>query len=110
MKVKLHQDVEGAKSGDSIDVPADRAKFLIQEGYASTSKDVDGVTITSVPADIDPTLAENREEPQAHVQDRFDAVKLGQSEAKVDESKAEEIPEVTNDPQTVPSNEAAPTK
>jgi len=109
MKVKLHQDVEGAKSGDSIDVPADRAKFLIQEGYASTSKDVDGVTITSVPADIDPTLAENREEPQPHVQDRFDAVKFEDAKP-VDESKAEEIPEVTNDPQTVPSNEAAPTK
>jgi len=109
MKVKLHQDVEGAKSGDSIDVPADRAKFLIQEGYASTSKDVDGVTITSVPADIDPTLAKNREDAQPHVQDRIDAVKFEQAEP-VDEAKAEEVPEVTNDPAAVPANEAAPTK
>ena len=109
MKVKLHQDVEGAKSGDTPDVPAARAKFLIEQGYASTSKDVDGLKATSVPADIDPTLAANREDAQPHVQDRIDAVKFAEAEP-VDESKAEEIPEVTNDPETVPANEAAPTK
>lgn len=63
MRIKLHQDVEGRKAGETVDVPEKRAKWLLAEGYASTSADSDGVHATSVPADLDPRLAENREKP-----------------------------------------------
>lgn len=63
MRVKLHQEAEGRKPGETVDVPEERAKWLVAQGYASTAADADGVHATSVPAQHDPTLAANREEP-----------------------------------------------
>jgi hypothetical protein len=61
MRIKVHQDIEGVKSGQTVDVPEKRAKWLIAEGYASTAADSDGVHATSVDAKLDPTLAENND-------------------------------------------------
>lgn len=60
MRVKLHQDIEGRKAGETVDVPDSRAKWLVAEGYASTSsKDDHRTGPTSVKADLDPRRAEN---------------------------------------------------
>lgn len=73
MRLKLHDDVEGHKSGETVDVPEERAKWLLANGYASqASVDADGVHATSVPAKLDPTLAENREEPEKSLAVKMD--------------------------------------
>ena len=71
MRIRLHDDVAGHKSGETVDVENDYAKWLVANGYASTSKDADGVRATSVPADQDPTLAENREEPDPTLREQM---------------------------------------
>lgn len=63
--MKLHQDVEGHKAGETVDVPLKRARFYEQEGYAvpvdgPLGDDVDGVYKTSVKAKDDPRLADNQ--------------------------------------------------
>jgi hypothetical protein len=66
VQMRLHQDVEGKKAGETADVPPERADFLEQEGYAVRTRGgekLDGVYRTSVPADKDPRLAENAEAP-----------------------------------------------
>lgn len=72
MKVTLHQDAEGKKAGESVDVPTSRAKWLITEGYASAGKDVDAAT-----AEDDPRLPENAGNPNKsfaeQVEDGFPA-------------------------------------
>jgi hypothetical protein len=58
--VTLHQDVEGHKANDEIEVDDDRAAWLVAQGYASIKgDDSDKTRITDVPADKDPTLAKN---------------------------------------------------
>jgi hypothetical protein len=59
MRIRLHQDIFGHKSGETIDYDATQAKWAVKEGYASTAADADGVHATSVPAKNDPRLAEN---------------------------------------------------
>src|SRR5689334_12237033 len=71
MRVKITQDVAGHKSGESVDVDDSYGKWLVAEGYASTSADSDGVHATSVPAQHDPRLAENREEPDRPLRERM---------------------------------------
>jgi len=71
MRVKLHQEAEGRKPGETVDVPEERAKWLVAEGYASTTADADGVHATSVPAQHDPRLAANREEPDATLHEQM---------------------------------------
>ena len=87
MRVKLHDDVEGHKSGETVDVPDERAKWLVANGYASTAADADGVHATSVPAKDDPTLAENREPANESLD-----VQSARGDFKWDESKVEEDP------------------
>lgn len=74
MRIKLHDDVEGHKSGETVDVPESRAKWLLENGYASQAgRDADGVHATSVEAKLDPTLAENRkDEPEPGLAERMD--------------------------------------
>jgi len=62
MRVKITQDIEGKKAGETVDIPEDRAKFYLAEGYATTAADQDGVHATSVDAKLDPRLAENRKD------------------------------------------------
>ena len=65
MRVKLHQDVKGRKSGETVDVPEGEGGWLVINGYASQASDsTDKVNATSVPAEKDPTVAENRESPE----------------------------------------------
>lgn len=64
MQAKLHQDVLGARSGDTITVDATQAEFLVREGYASIEgDDTDKALMGGVSREADPTLAENREAP-----------------------------------------------
>ena len=72
-RVKLPQDAEGHKSGETVDIDASRAKWLVTEGYASTAADADGVHATSVPAQHDPRLAENREDPDPTLREQMAA-------------------------------------
>ena len=80
MKLKLAQDVEGHKSGETVDVPADRAAFYLAEGYAthpdgkSRSDGGDMLLVSGVPAEKDPRLAENREDPDAEIPGHVDRV------------------------------------
>ena len=63
MRITLTDDVEGKKSGETIDVDAERAKWYLSHGYATTAaynRDEDAAM--SVPAKLDPTLAENRKD------------------------------------------------
>jgi hypothetical protein len=73
MRLKLHDDVEGHKSGETVEVPEERAKWLLENGYASqTGRDADGVHATSVEAKLDPTLAENRKDkPERDLAERM---------------------------------------
>jgi hypothetical protein len=62
MRIKLHDDVEGHKSGETVDVPEERAKWYLANGYASAAsynRDEDPVA-GGVLAKNDPTLASNR--------------------------------------------------
>lgn len=61
-RIKLHHDIFGHKSGETVDVDKDKAAWAVAEGYASTAKDADGVHATSVPAKQDPRLAENADD------------------------------------------------
>lgn len=63
MRIKLHDDIEGHKSGETVDVPKDRADYYLVNGYASAaSYNDDENPATNVTADKDPTLAENRKD------------------------------------------------
>lgn len=71
MKVKLHQDVEGHKRDDEIEVDEARANWLVSQGYASIEGDeTDKSLVTGVPADQDPTLAANQPREDAQDPDR----------------------------------------
>lgn len=41
MKVKLHSDIEGGRAGDEITVSAERGRWLLERGYASSEQRVD---------------------------------------------------------------------
>lgn len=63
MRIKLHDDVEGHKSGETVDVPEERAKWYLANGYASAaSYNDDEHPETGVLAKHDPMLAENVKE------------------------------------------------
>lgn len=76
MKLKMHQDVLGHKSGDEVEVDGTQAEWLVKEGYASVADGEDEYAqedkhlVTSAEAKDDPTMAANREAP-----DEFDAAK-----------------------------------
>ena len=62
--------VDHTNAGSDVEIEdAAKAKFLLENGYISrkgkpSEKDAErGLYATSVPADSDPTLAENREKP-----------------------------------------------
>lgn len=64
MQVKLHQPVEGRDAGETIEVDDKRGEWLISQGYASKPRARRDLSdVTSVAAEIDPTLAANREGP-----------------------------------------------
>lgn len=94
MRIKLHQDVEGHKAGETVEVKAERAKWLVAQGYASTSKDADGVRATSVPADDDPTLATNREDAGEGLRERMAAGLGTPGSAEVDDSEISPVPTI----------------
>ena len=74
VQMRLHQDVEGKKAGETADVPPERADFYEQEGYAVKVRGadkVDGVYRTSVPASKDPRLAENADDPNEGLHDQL---------------------------------------
>lgn len=64
--ILLHQDIEGEKRGATVDVPASRASWYVELGYASTatSRGQQHTLSTSVPAAQDPTLSGNREDTE----------------------------------------------
>ena len=70
MKVKLTSPAEGKQPGETVDVSAARARWLISEGYAVGNEEVDGITMTSAEPKDDPTLAENREAPGEESKDK----------------------------------------
>lgn len=84
MKIKLHQDVLGHRSGDTIDLEATEAQFYLREGYASKVRgsNQDMHLAGGVDAENDPTLAANRE----HADD-FDAAAAEDEATNDDESK-----------------------
>lgn len=56
MRIKLHDDVEGHKAGESIDVTKARGEWLLVNGYASAEDyDDDKNPSTGVPASKDQT-------------------------------------------------------
>lgn len=62
MRIKLHDDIEGHKSGETVDVPKERAEWYLVNGYASHADyNDDENPKTGVPAKQDPTLATNVE-------------------------------------------------
>jgi len=65
MRITLHQDVEGRKSGETVDVEEKRAEWYLQNGYASApSYKDDEHPEMGVLAKHDPMLAENvKDEP-----------------------------------------------
>jgi hypothetical protein len=71
MRVKLHQEAEAKKPGETVDVEEGRGKWLVAEGYASTPADADGVHATSVPEQHDPRLAQNREKPDPTLREQM---------------------------------------
>lgn len=73
MKVKLTSPAEGKQPGETVDVSAARARWLIAEGYAVGNEEVDGITMTAVEPKDDPTLAENREAPGEEPKDKAKA-------------------------------------
>jgi hypothetical protein len=95
MKLNIHQDVLGLKSGSTdVEVDGTQAEWLVREGYASvadTESDfaqADKHLITSADAENDPTLAVNREAP-----DEYDAAGL---ESDADNGDAQKLAEATN--------------
>lgn len=75
MRIKVHDDIEGVKSGQTVDVPEERAKWYLANGYASSSTYNDEEHPESgVVAKLDPTLAENREDkPNDTLPEQIDA-------------------------------------
>ena len=60
MRIKLHDDVEGHKSGETVDVEETRAKWYLANGYASAaSYNDDEHPEMGVLAKHDPMLADN---------------------------------------------------
>ena len=80
--VKLHQDVLGHRSGETVEVDGTQGEWLVANGYASVEgeSDEDKHLVTTSEAAGDPTLAMNREAP-----DDFDAAKA-EDEANNDEA------------------------
>lgn len=73
-RVTLHDDIEGHKSGETVDVPAERAEYYLVNGYASTpSYNREEHAEAGVKSyKNDPTLAENREDgPNPDVRDQL---------------------------------------
>lgn len=73
MRITLHDDIEGHKSGETIDVAEDRAKWYLANGYASAADyNRDEDPKMSVDAKLDPTLAKNRDDkPNADLRDQL---------------------------------------
>ena len=98
MRLTLHDDVEGHKSGETVDVPEERAKWLLAQGYASAAsynRDEDPAA-GGVLAKHDPTLADNREDgPNKSLPEQVAEDKLG--------NRAEEDPDAF-EPTTFTSN------
>ena len=69
MSVILTSPVEGKDVGETYS--GDREDWLVAHGYAARTGDFDGVNVTDVPADKDPTLPENREAPPAQGVDAY---------------------------------------
>jgi hypothetical protein len=71
MEIKLHQDLFGRRSGDTVTVDGTQGEWAVRQGYATEvdGESTDRTLETSVDADADPTLAVNREDP-----DDYDAV------------------------------------
>jgi hypothetical protein len=68
VRLKLHQPIEGGAADEVVDVPAERADWLVANGYASLADSDDstggeGELVRDVNAENDPTLASNREAP-----------------------------------------------
>ena len=86
MKLKIHQDILGLRSGTETEVDGTQAEWLVREGYASVADSEsdyaqeDKHLVTSADAEHDPTLAVNREAP-----DEFDAAEK-EDEAENDEA------------------------
>lgn len=59
--VTLHQPAEGLDRGDTYSGPNE--DWLVSQGYASRAKGEDGLHMTGVEKQVDPTLASNREAP-----------------------------------------------
>lgn len=80
--VKLHQDVLGHRSGETVEVDGTQGEWLVANGYASVEgeTDEDKHLVTTSDAAGDPTLAMNREAP-----DEFDAAGF-EDEATNDEA------------------------
>lgn len=84
MSVELTSPVEGKQAGETYSGPLE--DFYVTNGYAKRDGESDLHLATSVNADSDPTLAANREAPDA------DKVKHGSSRAKaVDGKNAPEV-------------------
>lgn len=67
MRITLHDDIEGHKSGETVDVPEDRATYYLMNGYASRpsfNRDEHPESAT-FPKD-DQTLAENRKDEKTY--------------------------------------------
>jgi hypothetical protein len=71
-RIKLHDDIYGHKSGESIDVSQSKADWAVANGYASTSgDDTKLIQANGVPAGKDQTLAKNREAPNKGLQEQI---------------------------------------
>lgn len=98
MRIKLHDDVEGHKSGETVDVPEERAKYYLANGYASAPDyNADEHPELGVPAKIDPRLAENRkDEPNVGLRAQL-ADGLGKA-TEPDADAVTPVPRSTGDP------------
>lgn len=112
MKVTLTQDAEGKKSGDEVDVPADRARWLVAEGYAKADKE-----LKDQDAKADPRLPENVDnEPNKSLAEQMDDGLLDKSEPDEDEvipvpalDRPQPVAELTNQPPKTSDEKIEPT-
>lgn len=110
MRIKLHDDIEGHKSGETVDVPEERAKFYLANGYASAaSYNADEHPEMGVPAKIDPRLAENRkDEPNVDLRTQL-ADGLGKN-ADNDPDAVTPVPRSTGTPIELTNGKGDPAK
>lgn len=66
MKIITCSPIKGVQSGVTIDVTEKEGNWFVQHGYARKPRQKTSQLLnTSPPRDSDPTLAENREAPDA---------------------------------------------